>query len=60
MNSSGTFLIGSLLFLVAALCNFVSAGITWLDNGRPFIIAIQLLAAILMIAAAVSMYRSKR
>ena len=59
MDRSGYFLLASLLFLAAALCNFVSAGITWLENGRPLIVGFQLLAAILMIAAAL-MYRSKR
>jgi len=42
----------SLLWGLAAVCNFVSAGLTYWDNGRLLIIAIQTLAGVLMVVAA--------
>ena len=45
------------LWGLAALCNFVSAVLTYVDNGRPLIIAIQVLAGVLMVVAAVKFKR---
>jgi len=42
----------TLLWGLAALCNFVSAALTYHDNGRPLIVATQLLAGVLMVVAA--------
>jgi maltodextrin utilization protein YvdJ len=42
----------TLLWGLAAVCNFVSAALTYVDNGRFLIIAIQVLAGVLMIVAA--------
>lgn len=42
----------TLLWGLAAVCNFVSAVLTYHDNGRPLIIGIQLLAGVLMVVAA--------
>jgi hypothetical protein len=47
----------SLLWGLAAVCNFVSAAITYSDNGRPLIIGMQLFAGLLMIVAAVKFSR---
>ena len=41
-----------LLWILAAVCNFVSAAITYYDSGRILIVAMQVLAGLLMIAAA--------
>ncbi len=48
----------SLLWGLAALCNFVSAAITYSDSGRPLIIGMQLFAGLLMIFAAIK-FRGK-
>ena len=42
----------SLLWGLAAVCNFVSAAITYYDSGRIVIVAMQILAGVLMIIAA--------
>ncbi len=42
----------ALLWGLAAVCNFISAGLTYHDNGRPLIIGAQLLAGVLMVVAA--------
>lgn len=42
----------TLLWGLAAFCNFVSAALTYYDNGRPLIIGIQILAGVLMVVAA--------
>ena len=42
----------TLLWGLAALCNFVSAALTYHDSGRPLIIGIQVLAGLLMLVAA--------
>jgi uncharacterized membrane protein len=47
----------TLLWGLAAVCNFVSAALTYQDNGRPLIIGIQLLAGVLMVVAAVKFRR---
>ena len=47
----------TLLWGLAAVCNLVSAALTYYDNGRPLIIGIQLLAGVLMVVAA---YRFRR
>jgi hypothetical protein len=43
----------SLLWGLAALCNFVSAAITYSDGGRALIIGMQLFAGLLMVLAAI-------
>ena len=40
------------LWGLAAVCNFLSAALTYYDNGKPLIIGIQLLAGVLMVVAA--------
>jgi len=47
----------SLLWALAALCNFVSATITYLDSGRMLIVAMQTLAGLLMVVAALKFGR---
>jgi hypothetical protein len=42
----------SILFLLAALCYLASVGFTYHEGGRIFIVIIQLLAAVFMLAAA--------
>jgi hypothetical protein len=49
----------SLLWGLAAICNFVSAAITYYDNGRILIIAMQVIAGLLMIGAALK-FRHRR
>ncbi|HVG35880.1 MAG TPA: hypothetical protein VM911_22700 [Pyrinomonadaceae bacterium] len=48
---------GSLLWGLAAVCNFVSAAITYNDNGRVLIVAMQVFAGLLMILAALKFSR---
>jgi hypothetical protein len=48
----------TLLWGLAAICNFLSAGLTYFDNGRPLIIAIQVLAGVLMVIAALKFRHS--
>ncbi|HEX8136936.1 MAG TPA: hypothetical protein VF544_05050 [Pyrinomonadaceae bacterium] len=48
----------SLLWALAALCNFISAAITYYDSGRFLIVIMQLFAGLLMIIAAIK-YRQK-
>lgn len=43
----------SLLWALASICNFVSAAITYYDNGRPLIVGLQVFAGLLMILAAI-------
>jgi hypothetical protein len=43
---------------LAAVCNFVSAAITYNDGGRPLIIGMQVFAGLLMILAAIR-FRSR-
>jgi hypothetical protein len=43
----------SLLWGLAAICNFVSAAITYYDSGRPLIVGMQIFAGLLMIVAAI-------
>src|SRR5215212_10757118 len=43
----------SLLWGLAAACNFLSAALTYYGNGRVLIISIQLLAGLLMVVVAV-------
>ena len=45
------------LWGLAAVCNFVSAALTYYDNGRPLIIGIQILAGVLMVVAAFKVTR---
>jgi hypothetical protein len=47
----------SLLWGLAAACNFVSAAITYHDGGRLLIVSMQLLAAALMVYAALKFRR---
>jgi hypothetical protein len=49
----------SLLWGLAAICNFISAAITYHDNGRMLIVIIQVIAGLLMIVAAVK-FRDRR
>jgi hypothetical protein len=42
-----------LLWGLAAVCNFVSAAITYYDNGRILIVSMQVLAGLLMTIAAI-------
>ena len=49
----------SLLWGLAAICNFVSAAITYYDHGRPLIIWMQVLAGVLMIIAAIKFRPSR-
>jgi hypothetical protein len=48
----------SLLWGLAAICNFVSAAITYYDGGRPLIVGMQVFAGLLMIFAAIR-FRNK-
>jgi hypothetical protein len=48
---------GSLLWGLAAVCNFISAVITYNDNGRVLIVAMQVFAGLLMILAALRFRR---
>ena len=45
------------LWVLAAACNFVSAAITYFDHGRLMIVALQALAGLLMIVAAIKFSR---
>jgi hypothetical protein len=47
----------SILWALAALCNFVSAALTYHDSGRMVIVAMQVLAGLLMVAAAIKFSR---
>jgi hypothetical protein len=47
----------SLLWGLAAACNFLSAALSYYDNGRPLIVGMQLLAGVLMIVAALKFRR---
>ena len=47
------------LWALAALCNFVSAALTYKDSGRMLIVAMQVLAGLLMVAAAVKFGRRR-
>jgi len=49
----------SLLWGLAAACNFVSAALTYYDNGRILIVIIQVIAGLLMIIAALK-FRDSR
>jgi hypothetical protein len=46
-----------LLWGLAAVCNFVSAAITYSDGGRPLIIGMQVFAGLLMIIVALKSTR---
>jgi hypothetical protein len=48
----------SLLWGLAAVCNFLSAAITYYDSGRILIVAMQVFAGLLMIFAALK-FRQK-
>ena len=48
---------GSLLWGLAAVFNFVSAALTYNDNGRVLIVAMQVFAGLLMILAALRFRR---
>ena len=43
----------AVLWGLAAACNFISAALTYYDNGRLLIVAMQVLAGLLMVVAAV-------
>jgi hypothetical protein len=45
------------LWGLAALCNFVSAALTYNDSGRIVIVAMQVLAGVLMVIAAIKFSR---
>ncbi len=47
----------ALLLGLAAACNFVSAALTYFDNGRPLTIGLLLLAGVLMVVAAFKVRR---
>jgi len=47
----------TLLWGLAAVCNFLSAALTYYDNGRPVIIGIQMLGGVLMVVAALKFKR---
>lgn len=49
----------SLLWGLAALCNFLSAALTYYDNGRILIVIIQVIAGLLMTIAALK-FRGRR
>jgi hypothetical protein len=48
---------GSLLWGLAAVCNFISAALTYNDSGRVLIVAMQVFAGVLMILAALKFRR---
>jgi hypothetical protein len=49
----------SLLWSLAAICNFVSAAITYYDSGRILIVAMQLFAGLLMVIAAIKLWQKR-
>jgi hypothetical protein len=49
----------SLLWGLAAVCNFLSAAIIYYDNGRILIVAMQVIAGLLMTIAAIK-FRDRR
>ena len=49
----------SFLWLLAAVCNFVSAAIAYHDGGRVLIVLLQVLAGALMIWAAIKFSRKR-
>jgi hypothetical protein len=49
----------SFLWILAAVCNFVSAAFAYYDGGRALIVLLQLFAGALMIWAAIKFSRKR-